>query len=70
MHACSNLAEEQENVSQGFRIMTVSRDTFYRVKEAEDSGGLEALVNKDECAVEGVRETPDRGAAVGAGGAG
>ena len=29
------------------RLWGVSRDTFYRVKEAKDTGGLEALVNKD-----------------------
>lgn len=27
--------------------MGVSRDTFYRVKEAKDSGGMEALLHKD-----------------------
>ena len=42
-----NLAEELKNVSQACRIMGVSRDTFYRVKEAKDSGGLEALLHKD-----------------------
>ncbi len=42
-----NLAEELKNVSQACRIMGVSRDTFYRVKEAKDAGGLEALLNKD-----------------------
>lgn len=42
-----NLAEELKNVSQACRIMGVSRDTFYRVKEAKDSGGMEALLHKD-----------------------
>jgi hypothetical protein len=42
-----NLAEELHNVSQACRIMGVSRDTFYRVKEAKDSGGMEALLHKD-----------------------
>lgn len=32
-----NLAEELKNVSQACRIMGVSRDTFYRVKEAKDT---------------------------------
>ena len=42
-----NLAEELRNVSQACRVMGVSRDTFYRVKEAKESGGLEALLYKD-----------------------
>jgi transposase InsO family protein len=42
-----NLAEELHNVSQACRVMGVSRDTFYRVKEAKDSGGMEALLHKD-----------------------
>jgi transposase InsO family protein len=42
-----NLAEELRNVSQACRLMGVSRDTFYRVKEAKESGGLEALLHKD-----------------------
>jgi transposase InsO family protein len=42
-----NLAEELRNVSQACRLMGVSRDTFYRVKEAKQSGGLEALLHKD-----------------------
>ena len=42
-----NLAEELKNVSQACRIMGVSRDTFYRVKGAKDSGGMEALLHKD-----------------------
>jgi hypothetical protein len=39
-----NLDEELHNVSQACRVMGVSRDTFYRVKEAKESGGLEALL--------------------------
>jgi transposase InsO family protein len=42
-----NLAEELRNVSQACRVMGVSRDTFYRVKEAREAGGLEALLHKD-----------------------
>jgi hypothetical protein len=42
-----NLAEELHNVSQASRVMGVSRDTFYRVTEAKESGGLEALLHKD-----------------------
>jgi transposase InsO family protein len=42
-----NLAEELHNVSQACRLMGVSRDTFYRVKEAKESGGMEALLYKD-----------------------
>lgn len=42
-----NLAEELKNVSQACRVMGVSRDTFYRVKEAKEAGGLEALLHKD-----------------------
>jgi len=42
-----NLADELRNVSQACRVMGVSRDTFYRVKEAKESGGLDALLHKD-----------------------
>jgi|GEM_PF-2541582 len=42
-----NLAEELHNVSQAYRVMGVSRDTFYRAKEAKESGGLDALLHKN-----------------------
>lgn len=41
-----NLAEELDNVSKACRIMGVSRDTFYRYKEAVESNGVEALIEK------------------------
>jgi hypothetical protein len=36
-----NLAEELGNISQACKIMGLSRDTFYRYKEAADKGGIE-----------------------------
>lgn len=33
-----NLAEELDNVSKACQIMGVSRDTFYRYKDAVDNG--------------------------------
>jgi ACT domain-containing protein len=35
-----NLAEELGNVSQACKMMGLSRDTFYRYKEAVDEGGV------------------------------
>ena len=46
-----NLAEELSNVSQACRVMGVSRDTFYRVKEAKENGGMEALLHKGPLAI-------------------
>ena len=40
-----NLAEELDNVSKACKIMGVSRDTFYRYKEAVESDGVEALID-------------------------
>jgi len=42
-----NLAEELGNVSKACQIMGVSRDTFYRYKDAVDNGGIESLIDKD-----------------------
>ena len=40
-----NLAEELGNVSKACRVMGFSRDTFYRYKDAVDSGGVTALLD-------------------------
>jgi len=34
-------------VSQACRVMGVSRDTFYRVKDVKEGAGLEALPHKE-----------------------
>ena len=41
-----NLAEELGNVSRACKLMGMSRDTFYRYKEAVESDGVEALLDK------------------------
>ena len=42
-----NLAEELGNVSKACQVMGLSRDTFYRYKQAVEEGGVEALLVKD-----------------------
>ncbi|WDP88321.1 MAG: IS481 family transposase [Desulfobacter sp.] len=42
-----NLAEELGNVSQACKIMGLSRDTFYRYKNAVDDNGLDALFDQN-----------------------
>jgi transposase InsO family protein len=42
-----NLAEELGNVSKSCQIMGLSRDTFYRYKDAVEDGGVEALLDTD-----------------------
>ncbi len=41
-----NLAEELGNVSKACQMMGLSRDTFYRYKQAVDDGGVEALFER------------------------
>ncbi len=41
-----NLAEELDNVSKACQIMGLSRDTFYRYRDAVEEGGVEALLEK------------------------
>lgn len=41
-----NLARELSNISKACKIMGVSRDTFYRYREAQEQGGLEGLLDK------------------------
>ena len=41
-----NLAEELGNVSKACKMMGVSRDTFYRYKEAVEENGVEALFDQ------------------------
>ncbi len=41
-----NLAEELGNVSKACQIMGLSRDMFYRYRDAVEEGGVEALLEK------------------------
>ena len=41
-----NLAEELGNVSKACQIMGLSRDTFYRYRDAVEDGGVEALLER------------------------
>ena len=41
-----NLAEELWNVSKACQVMGLSRDTFYRYRDAVTEGGVEALKKK------------------------
>jgi len=41
-----NLAEELGNVSRACKVMSVSRDTFYRYQSAIEEGGIEALFDQ------------------------
>jgi len=42
-----NLAEELGNVSKACKMMGLSRDTFYRYKDAVEDGGVEALLDSN-----------------------
>lgn len=42
------LAEQLRNVSRACKLMGVSRETFYRVRDAYDDGGVEALLAKSK----------------------
>ena len=41
-----NLAEELGNVSKACKVMSVSRDTFYRYQELVEDGGVDSLISK------------------------
>jgi transposase len=41
-----NLAEELGNVSTACQFMGLSRNTFYRYKQAVEEGGVDVLLNK------------------------
>ena len=41
-----NLADELSNIARACRVMGVSRDTFYRYRDAVEHGGVDALLNK------------------------
>ena len=41
-----NLTEELGNISKACQMMRLSRDTFYRYRDAVEDGGVEALLEK------------------------
>jgi transposase InsO family protein len=41
-----NLAEELQNISKACKIMGLSRETFYRYKQAVEEGGVDSLIEK------------------------
>ena len=43
-----SLAEELGNISQAYKIMGMSSDTFYRYQQAAEQGGVEALFNQNQ----------------------
>ncbi|BEH97499.1 hypothetical protein KB20921_02270 [Edwardsiella ictaluri] len=52
-----NLAEELSNMEKSYKIMDVSRDTFYRSRELADEGGVDALINRSRRAPNSVIRT-------------
>jgi transposase len=42
-----NLADELGNIAKACKMMGMSRDTFYRYKEAVNDGGVEALLDRN-----------------------
>lgn len=42
-----NLADELGNISKACKMMGVSRDTFYRYKDAVEDGGVESLLDRN-----------------------
>jgi len=42
-----NLAEELGNITQACKVMGISIDTFYRYQQANEEGGVEALLNQN-----------------------
>lgn len=42
------LADQLRNISRACKLMGVSRETFYRVRDAYDDGGVEALLAKSK----------------------
>jgi hypothetical protein len=38
---------ELGNVSNAYRVLAFSRDTFYRYQEIVEAGGIEALIDKN-----------------------